>query len=445
MKKTFWVAGLIMAMGLCACSKKPASEEVESATNQAPAAEANAADAAKADEAAKAEEAKKEACKVATDVAIDEAAWADANNGFGFAMLKASKGSSVVSPYSVERAVGMVLEGACGTTATEIRTAMSLPEAANLSDAGGKVEKSMLAEFAEGVTVNIDNRVWVDAEYKLLDDYMARVKAAYRAEPTTLDFVKASDDALKTINDAVAKATNDKIQNILPAGSVNNMTRLVLTNAIYFKAPWQHNFNASATQKADFKTADGVVQVDMMRHKKEHRVYDAETYTALDMAFAGSSYSMMIVLPKLAEGANVDEALTAVENSFTAASFREMREKMTHATVELEMPKFRVEAGTPLKSMLSDLGMKAAFSNDADFSGISGKDDLYIAEVYHKAFIDVDENGAEAAAATAIPMMMKAMHRPAEAIKLTVDHPFMFAIMENNSGAALFVGRVNKF
>ena len=440
MKKAFLLAGLIMAVGLCACSKKPAAEEVVAPVAQAPDAQEGEM---KADDAAKAE-ANKETCKITTDVAIDEAAWADANNAFGLAMLKASQGSSVVSPYSVERAVGMVLEGACGTTASEIRTAMSLPEANNLSDAGGKVEKSMLAEFAEGVTVNVDNRVWVDGSYKLLDDYTARVKAAYRAEPTTLDFVNASDAALKTINDAVAKATNDKIQNILPAGSVNGMTRLVLTNAIYFKAPWQHSFNAELTKKADFKTADGVIQVDMMRHKKEHRVHEAETYTALDMGFAGSSYSLMIVLPKLAEGANVDEALTAVENSFTAASLREMREKMQNVDVELEMPKFRVEAGTPLKSMLSNLGMKAAFGNDADFSGISGKDDLYIAEVFHKAYIDVDENGAEAAAATAIPMMMKALHRPANSIKLTVDHPFMFAIMENNSGAALFVGRVNK-
>ena len=438
MKKTFLIAGLIMAMGLCACSKKPAAEEVVAPVAQAPEAEGNEVKA----EENKAEEAK--ACKAATDVAIDETAWADANNAFGLAMLKATQGTSVVSPYSVERAVGMVLEGACSTTADEIRTAMSLPLAANLSDAGKKVENAMLAEFAEGVTVNIDNRVWVNNEYKLLDDYVATIKAAYRAEPTALDFVNAADEALKTINDSVAKSTQDKIKDILPAGSVNALTRLVLTNAIYFKAPWQHNFNAEATKKADFKTAEGVIQVDMMSHKKEHRVHDAETYTALDMGFAGSTYSLMIVLPKLAEGANVDEALTAVENSFDAKSLREMREKMENQNVELEMPKFRIDSGVALKSMLSALGMKAAFTDSADFSGISGKDDLYISDVYHKAFINVDENGAEAAAATAIPMMMKSLHRPTEPIKVTVDHPFMFAIMENNTGAALFVGRVNK-
>ena len=424
MRKALVLAGILTAIGVSGCSKaqsspKTASEETAnvSVLNQ-PVVE-------------------KTACKAETGVAIEPTAWADANNEFGFAMLRNSEKSTVISPYSVERALGMVLDGACGETAKQMRTALSLPEADNLSAAGAMIENDMLTD-ADKIAINIDNRVWLAQNYTLTADYASSTASHYRAAPQILDFVGDPDGSRETINADVAKSTNDRIKDILPPGSVSPATKVVLTNAIYFKAPWTDAFDPKATDKQDFKGFAGTTQVDMMHHEKPHMVYNNDALIAFDMSFQDTNYAFMVILPKEV----TPEALSAMESGLSAKSLREMRGKMEDVTVRLSMPKFRVEAGTRLKALMQRLGMDLAFTQDADFSAISGKSDIFIDDIYHKAFIEVAEEGAEAAAATAVVMKMRAMAPVERDLAITVDHPFVYAIIEKMSGTALFIGRV---
>lgn len=424
MRKALVLAGILTAIGVSGCSQAQSAPESANEENSNVSATRSAV-------------VEKAVCKAETSVAIDPLAWADANNDFGFAMLKNSEKSTVVSPYSVERALGMVLDGACGETAEQMRTALSLPEANNLSAAGAMIENDMLSD-AEKIAINIDNRVWLAQNYTLTADYASSTASNYRVAPQTLDFVGNPDGSRETINADVAKSTSDRIQNILPAGSISPNTKVVLTNAIYFKAPWTDAFDPKATDKQDFKGFAGTTQIDMMHHAKKHMVYINDALTAFDMSFKNANYAFMVILPNEV----TPEALSAMEAGLSAKSLREMRGEMEEATVRLDMPKFRVEAGMQLKQLMKSLGMELAFTHAADFSAISGEPDIYIDDIYHKAFIEVAEEGAEAAAATAVVMKTRAMRPVARDLTITVDHPFVYAIIEKKSGTALFIGRV---
>lgn len=378
-----------------------------------------------------------------TDKVATATDWADANNAFALKMLAASKGTTVASAFSAERALGMILEGACGQTAKEMRSALALPEADGLSKAGAEVEAKLLGEFADTVTVSVDNRVWIDKKFSVTDAYAQNIKQNYHAEQVPVDFMNAPDDARQTINAHVAQATHDKIKDILPSGSVGGDTRMVLTNAIYFKAPWANPFKADATQKEDFSVATGKIQVDMMHQVKDFRHFSGDTFDAALLEFTGSPYGMLIILPKVSADGDVTKALYDVESSLTAESLRALIGKLEEKQVDLKLPKFRIEADVKLKDLLVGAGMKLAFTDDADFTGISGGRDLKVSDVFHKAYIDVNEDGAEAAAATAGVMMMRMSIRPpqAEPVVFHADHPFVFSIVERQTGAALFMGR----
>lgn len=433
MKKVLIFTGLICALATAGCSKSqvtPAPESPDVNTvGETDMRKVNVDDLA--------------ACvQSASSATISAEQWADANNAFGMTLLaKMPAKTTVVSPYSVERAVGMVYEGACGDTAAEMRKALALPDASNLSLAGAEIEKAMLGNIAEGTTLAIDNRVWLEKTYVLLEDYVGRVKTAYNAAPTALDFKGDPDGSRIKINDDVAASTKDRIQNLLPPGTVDNLTRLVLTNAVYFKAPWMNAFVPEKTVKADFMGVAGTTSVDMMHHIKNHRVYMDDAFVAFDMDFTGGNYAFMVVLPKVAEGTSGADALKNVEAMLTADKMRQVRNQMDEIKVDLAMPKFKIEAGTVLGPILRELGMNLAFGG-ADFRGISGEKDLFISEVIHKAFIEVTEEGAEAAAVTAVVMKIRMIHHEDEPMKISVDHPFFFSIVEKSSGTALFVGHV---
>ncbi|MBO4351325.1 MAG: serpin family protein [Proteobacteria bacterium] len=445
MRKALLITSFAM-IGLCGCSKAQTPEVVETPAANAPEAQAPEGEAPAAQDEKKADASE---CK-RPDATIDEKAWSDASNSFSLNLLRATSSklsNTVVSAYSVERAFGMVLEGACGDTAKQMQTSLSMPEAGNLGEMGSNVENKLLGSLSDPATIQIDNKLWLEKTYTLLESYTARMQTAYHAEINQVDFVKEPEEARKTINASVAKSTMDKIQDILPAGYIMPTTRLVLTNAIYFKAPWRDTFEPGVTKKEDFKTANGPVQVDMMFHTKKHHVFFGEGYKAVAMPFSSSSYYLAIILPDLADGQDVNEALMKVENSLTAASLRKMNDEMEQYMVKYKVPKFRVEFGASLRSLLQSMGMILPFSDKADFSGITSLNDLMISDVFHKAYIDIDENGAEAAAATAIVMRTKSMARPPidKPLEITVDHPFTFALMDKQTGTALFMGRVVSF
>lgn len=384
-----------------------------------------------------------DACVVPTQGEATVEQWADANNAFGFKLLSKTTGNVVLSPYSAMRALGMVYDGACGDTASGMRKAMSLPEAVNLSQIGAEIEKNMIVKDVEELTVNIDNRIWCEQSYALRDAYVADVKSHYGSAPESVDFVHNAEQVRLKINDLIAAATNDKIQNLLMPGTIDAMTRLVLTNAVYFKGQWSDTFKPEATHKADFRQKSGSIEVDMMRQTESYAIYTDEKVTAFDMDFNGP-FAMMVLMPNVEDNADVEAALTSLESQMTSAKLREIREGYHLESVSLSMPKFKQESTLPLTKWLADLGMGKAMSPDADFSRMTGSLDLTISSVLQKAYIAIDENGAEAAAATAVVMRLKSARRPATPIEITVDHPFLYVLIERTTGTALFMGRVLK-
>ncbi len=384
-------------------------------------------------------------CNVSSDAVIEPSDWVDANNAFGLKMLAMANGNTVVSPFSAERALGMVYEGACNDTASEMRTALSLPDGANLSELGHEVEEAIAGNIGGEVAIHIDNRVWLEKTLTLQSDYVSNVEKNYGAKPQLVDFVGDSQNVRQRINDDIAKSTQNKILDLLAPGSINSLTRLVLTNAVYFKAPWKDNFNARATKQEAFKTADGEIMTDMMIHTKGHRVYQGEDYVSVLLDFKQGDFSMMIVLPNVADGENVGDALKKLEGSMSAEKIRIMHEMSDFMDVRLKMPKFKIETTAPMTDWLRSMGMVKAFDRSAEFSRMTGRNDLQVSSVIQKAYIAVDEDGAEAAAATAAIMMMKtAMPPRRDLIEVTVDHPFMFVLMDEVTGSALFMGRVVK-
>lgn len=439
---------LLCILALCAapsCSKP--SQNAETA--------ANAANAEVSDNAG--EIAVTENCNAKTGSDIQASQWADASNALALEVLKSQKGNAVASAFGAQRALGMVLDGACGETAAEMRNALALPNADNLSAAGKEIEKSLLdvhdgfsdetdengnpVKSESPVAIEIDNKVWVEKTYKIRDAYKDSVKNFYNASFEPADFIQNHEDARKTINSSISDATRGRIQNILPPGSLDPSARLVLTNAVYFKAPWAEQFKPQRTVKADFMTADGPVQTDMMQNTESFGFYQDDAVQIVALGFYGCAYDFVVFLPKLADGQNPLRALSDFENALDAAKLRALLENIGSARLELSMPKFRIEASANLKKLLSARGMTKAFGRDADFSAISGAQDLFISDIFHKAFIEIDEAGAEAAAATAAVMLMKASLRAAPPIKVSVDRPFMFAIVDRNSSTALFMGR----
>lgn len=448
MSKHIVILCILAMISLSACSKTSAN--VESAT-QDNAVQANA------DDAQSKEKAVTENCKPTTGKTIQSAEWADASNTLALEVLKSQKGNAVASAYSAERALGMVLDGACGQTADEMQKALALPAADNLSAAGHDVEKTLLSiadpmdkrydengnpvKTEPNVMVEIDNRVWLEKTYKLRDEYVNSLKNFYNAPVEPVDFIANHEGARQAINAHVAKATHDKIQDILPPNSIDDTARLVLTNAVYFKAPWVEAFIPEQTNQADFITAEGPVKVDMMHKTASYGYYDDDKMQIVALAFYGSSYDFVVVLPKLAQGQNPVQALADLETSLDAAKWRELLGKLQSERLDLSMPKFRIDATAELKDLLVARGMTTAFGDKADFSAISGADDLFISDIFHKAFIEIDEKGAEAAAATAVAMMMKTALIPGQPIPVAVDHPFMFAVVERQTSTALFMGR----
>lgn len=444
MKKCFFI-GLLVSLGMFGCSKSQSPEVGAESVVEAPRAD-SPVDGAPQAAAPAADVPVAQTCLFSEDKDIPVEDWVTANNDFGFKMLAALPGTNVVSPFSAQRALGMVLDGACGETANQMRTGLSLPNARNLSQMGAEVEKSVLDEEFDSVTVQVDNRVWVEKTYPLLDAYSSSIESAYGAKPENVDFIGDADAVRERINDDIARSTHDKIQNLLPPGSLNSLTRLVLTNAVYFNGAWTTKFDKDGTQKADFASTDGVIQVDMMHHKKKHDVYlEDEAFVAVNLEFSGSSYSMLVILPRVSEGQNVTEALASVEKKMSSAVIRTIMEKDLSRMVNLYMPKFRIETSNSLKKMLIDFGMNTPFSNGADFSRMSGSPDLKLDDVFQKAYIDVNETGVEAAAASAAIMMMKTALRPMDdTVEIRVDHPFLYMLIENRTNAALFMGRVTR-
>ncbi len=364
-------------------------------------------------------------------------------NAFGadlFGRLAAeAPGNFVVSPYSIHAAMAMVGAGAAGRTEAEIVAALRLPAAKDARPAALRaLREGMDATGRQGdVTLETANRVWVQRSYPLRAEFAREVEAVFGAGFTAADFAGQAEAVRLEINSWVEQKTRNRIANLIPTGVLTPLTTMVLVNAIYFYGAWETAFPAARTVKAPFhRTGAAVVVADLMQVRLKQAAYREEPgLQVCELPYRGRDMSMLVLLP--AAGGLADlEARVARDGVPAVAGALAARE------VEVALPRFKVEAQFALNATLQAMGVRDAFDGArADFSGLTGQRDLSISTVLHKAFIEVNEKGTEAAAATAV-VMQRTMAMPPRHVVFRADRPFLFALRERTTGAVLFVGRV---
>jgi serpin B len=385
-----------------------------------------------------------------TSPAVEEAELSelvDGNSAFAFDVYQAvqAEDNLFYSPHSISLALAMTYAGAEGETARQMAETLhfTLPQeclhptfnALDLALARRGEQAGESENGDERFQLNIVNAVWGQEGHSFLPGYLDVLSRNYGAGLRLLDFERSAEEARQAINRWVSEQTEERIDNLIPAGAIDPLTRLVLTNAIYFKAAWQYPFEEDQTQEQTFyPLGGGEITVPMMNQTQQFRYAEGEGYQAVELLYVGNTASMVILLPRA-------EAFKSFESSLDADRVEAVVEDLEPRSVILTMPRFEFASRLRLADTLADLGMPNAFSpEDADFSGMDGTRNLYIQDVLHKAFVSVDEAGTEAAAATAV--VVGVTSAPSEPVEVTVDRPFVFLIRDLETGAILFVGRV---
>jgi serpin B len=377
--------------------------------------------------------------------ANDQATVVEGNNEFAVALygqLRSGNGNLFFSPESISTALAMTYAGARGDTAAEMAKTLrfTLPPE-RLHPAMGALLTGLNAPH-DGYQLHVANALWAEQDYKFLDSFLKLTESDYGAGLNRVDFKGATETARLTINQWVEQKTEDKIKDLLKPGMVNPATRLVLTDAIYFKADWQAQFQEAQTENENFylSTAHKNVTAPLMHRSGGYNYFDGGMFQILELPYKSGELSMIVFLPKDMDG------LPVFEQSLTAPKVRQWLSQLRPVPrVIVTFPKFKVTEQLELGSTLGAMGMPKSFDQGAaDFSGMTGNRELFLSAVIHKAFIDVNEAGTEAAAATAAVMMGMAMHAPdaAPPPEFRADHPFVFLIRDNRSGGILFMGRV---
>jgi len=387
----------------------------------------------------------------------------EGNNKFAlqsYAKLRAREGNLFFSPYSISTALAMTYAGARGQTEAQMARVLhfpttmpigvwrdpdkelSKPERAwhrlRFHSAFGRIIKDLNNRGKKGgYELTVANALWGQKGYGFLKEFPELIKTNYDGRLTEVDFVRAAEAARKTINAWVEKKTRNKIKNLIPKGVLNRLTRLVLTNAIYFKGNWASRFKKDRTKDAPFTLAGGQkVNVPMMNQTADFNYMETEDFQGLELPYVDNELSMIILLPKQVDG------LAEFEKTLTLKNLSQWLAKLRKRKVIVSVPKFKMTSQFRLAEVLKSMGMTDAFVPDvADFSGMNGKRDLFIWAVIHKAYVDVNEEGTEAAAATAVVVGITSV-MPGRIPVFRADHPFLFLIRDNHSGSILFIGRV---
>jgi serpin B len=360
----------------------------------------------------------------------------DATNLFAlemFANLSGDGGNVFFSPYSMEAAFAMLYEGARGRTADEIRSVFHFThnDTARRSSFAALYNRYNLE--SQDYALRTANAVWVQKNYPVLAEYLDVLASYYMASARNVDFIGAAEQARKTINDWVAAQTGGLITELFPKGTLDGSTRLALTNAIYFKGDWLTKFDSSKTKSADFHLdPNRTVQAKMMTipSKGNIKFNCAETtgLEILELPYEGNRLSMLVLLP---DGAST----TALEDMLSPDNLSEWRSLLHPREIVVQLPRFEIKCKYDLEEPLKQMGMPSAFG-PADFSGINGGHDLFVQTAVHQAYIKVNEEGTEAAAATGIGVSMGVIS------SFVADHPFIFLIQDRETGNILFMGRV---
>mgnify|MGYP003604920452 CR=1 FL=1 len=350
-------------------------------------------------------------------------------------------GNVFFSPYSISAALAMTYGGGRGITAAEMEKALHFDLGPADTHSAFRELQTRLEALEEkgGIRLAIANSLWPQKGYPFLQEYLNVIKSGYGAEITPLDFQGETEGARITINRWVEEKTREKIKDLIAPGNLDPLTRLILVNAIYFKGSWASQFKPEQTAPADFfVTPDAPVQVPLMEQVRKFPYAEFDDCQVVKLPYAGNGLSMLVVLPRAKDG------LATIESQLSTEKLTDWRAALAEREVRVCLPKFKLTWGAArLNEPLQALGMADAFSDArADFSGMDGQRNwLYIGLVLHKAFVEVNEEGTEAAAATAVVAKARAV-RPTPPPEFRADHPFLFLIQEEETGAILFLGRM---
>ena len=362
----------------------------------------------------------------------------DAANGFCFQIytrLAEKKENIFFSPYSIWTCLAMTYEGARAETQTQMQHVLSMPTDKLTRRRSIRDLLITLNSPDASYQLNTANALWAQHDYPFLQEYTEIISNAYLGRVVNLDFKADTEGSRQTINDWVAQQTREKIKDLIPPGALSALTRLVLTNAIYFKANWLQQFDETqTTQQPFYITPDDEVSVPMMSMMNTRFPYtETAGVQILELPYSGDSLAMLIMLPRSHE-------MESLESMLDTVHLNEWTSQLNLQKVDVFLPRFTLETKYTLNTLLSDMGMPVAFSPQADFSGMDGKGNLFISKVIHQAFVEVNEEGTEAAAATGVVMEATAV-RPR--IIFRADHPFVFMIVDKRTQTVLFMGRVN--
>lgn len=377
-------------------------------------------------------------------------AFAETNNAFAldlYGRLRTAQGNLICSPFSVQTALGMALAGARGDTEIQMRSTLHFTASGEMAHAeNARLIQWLNAEGRRACEIGVANSLWAQDDAPLEDAFVAVLSRYYGEGIHLTDFRGSPDAARATMNRWIEHTSRGRFRELFPAGSLSPDARLALINLVAFKGTWKHRFSRSLTEDQPFYCAGGATETVPLMH--QHVTVDyvqAEGYQAVDLAYQGEDISMLLLLPDRGDG------LGALEAALSPRALQDCTQRLQQRTVELFIPRCTIRGDTmDLGPQLAALGMATAFDHRlADFSGINGRppgdsESLYLSNVLQRAFVEVDEKGTVAEAVTAVfTMEFTAQKAPSPVPVFRADHPFFFAIRARESGAILFLGRLN--
>jgi len=360
------------------------------------------------------------------------------NTAFAFDLygkLREDEGNLFFSPHSISTALAMTYAGARRNTESQMAQTLHFSlDQKELHPTFASLDRRLETVLEQGqIQLAVANSLWPQIDYAFLEGFMSLVKENYGVLISPVNYAQ-TEAARKVINTWVEQKTEDKIKDLIPPGLIDELTTLVLVNAIYFKGNWARQFDPSLTKGATFwmTPAEGI-EVPMMTQQQDFRYAESESVQVLELPYVGGDLSLVVLLPRKADG------LEELENALTAENLEKWTSDLWEREVFVALPVFKMSGKFMLGGTLASMGMTDAFGSNADFSGMDGSKSLFISEVIHQAFIEMNEEGTEAAAATAV-VMARSIPPPTPTFR--ADHPFVFLIRDNHSGSILFLGRV---
>ena len=375
------------------------------------------------------------------------------NSGHGISALgwnivrKSGSENSVISPTSIWLSLAMTHAGSRGVTAVQLAELLGMPnDPATIGNAAEGINKALKDSENPALKLNLANRLWIQKNKNLSPGFMSILETNYRAPPGTLDFASQPEPSRTAINNWVSQETNKKIENLLQPGDITALTRVVITNAVYFNAAWEKNFALSETQTRTFALSNTKKIQTAFMHKKTQLTAGVlgtgrSAAYVVELPYEGAQFQMVLIVPKDIDG--LVRVLKNLSGDWWSKALEENK-NTENQVVDLYVPRWSTRKHLTLKETLKSLGIRDAFDPaKADFSGIDGTKDLVLSNVIHEGFVEVTERGTEAAAATAATIMTRgAIQFNKEPLKIDANRPFAWAIMDRKSGAMLFNGIV---